>query len=443
MKKIITLLAVAFYLNTNAQIITTIAGGGSCGSPYCGDEGQATAAELYQPYGVAFDAMGNMYIADNENNRIRKVSTSGIITTFAGTGTHGYSGDGGQATAAELYTPTGVAFDAVGNLYIVDEDNFVIRKVTTAGIITTVAGNNTGGYSGDGGQATDAELLRPYGLSIDAMGNLYISDTQNNRIRKVNTTGIITTIAGNGTAAYSGDGGLATAAEINNPSGIGFDAAGNIYIVDSYNNRIRMINTSGIITTIAGTGTGAYSGDGGQATVAELKTPRAIAISLGNLYIADEANNRIRKINTSGIITTIAGNGTVGFSGDGGQAAVAEFNLPTGIIFDGIGNLYVTDYTNNRIRKITNVATEGINQFANNIIELNIYPNPNNGRFVIELNNPTRQTIQIYDVNGKLVLTQILNGKTNIDARSLNEGVYNMNIISDDGVVNKKLMIIR
>ena len=303
MKKLITLLALAFCLNAKAQIITTVVGNGT--GAYAGDGGQATAAEIgcngfCNGLGnITFDALGNLYIADADNNRIRKVNTVGIINTIAGNGTAGYSGDGGQATAAEIYA-NALAFDATGNLYIAAGAN--IRKVNTLGIIATIAGNGTVGYNGDGGQATAAEISA-YRIVMDGAGNLYISDW-NNRIRKVNTAGIITTIAGNGTNGYSGDGGQATAAELWTPEGINIDAIGNLYIADWGNNKIRKINTLGIISTLAGNETSCYSGDGGQATAAELRLPSDVAIdALGNIYIADASNNLIRKVNTSGIIT--------------------------------------------------------------------------------------------------------------------------------------------
>ncbi|HEX7415234.1 MAG TPA: T9SS type A sorting domain-containing protein [Bacteroidia bacterium] len=440
---IITLLVI----NINAQIISTVAGNGTAG--YSGDGGSATAAELNSPYGIALDAAGNLYIADF-NNRIRKVTTAGIITTVAGDGTAGYTGDGGSATAAELNVTYGVALDAAGNMYIADKNNRRIRKVNTAGIISTFAGNGTGGYTGDGGYATAAVLSSPTGICI-AGGNLYIADGTN-LIRKVNTAGIITTIAGDTTGistglngGFSGDGGQATAAALNHPLGVALDAAGNIYIADYFNNRIRKVTTAGIITTVAGNGSEGYSGDGGSATAAALYSPMAVALdAASNLYIADcGSNNVIRKVNTAGIITTIAGNGTGGYTGDGGYATAAELLLAEGVAFDVAGNLYIADNWNNRIRMVTNVGQAGIQQFVSNKEQINIYPNPNNGSFVIEPSNNTKQTMQVYDVNGKIVLSQTINGKTTIDASSLNEGVYNISLISNEGVVNKRLVIVR
>ena len=233
MKKSLLILSSAFVLNMQSQIITTIAGNGTQG--YMGDGGLCTAAEFYHPNGVAFDVVGNLYISDRDNNRIRKVNTAGIISTIAGiAGAGGYSGDGGAATATKLYAPTGVALDAAGNLYIADLYNHRIRKVNTAGTISTIAGNGAAGFSGDGAQATAAMLNYPAGVAFDAAGNLYIVDQNNYRIRMVNTAGIITTIAGTGTGVFSGDGGLATAAGLAGSSGVAFDASGNLYIADDW-----------------------------------------------------------------------------------------------------------------------------------------------------------------------------------------------------------------
>ncbi len=430
--------------SAQSGIITTIAGNGIHG--YSGDGGQATSAEISNPAGLAIDAIGNLYIADESNSLIRKITTTGIISTITGNGTSGFSGDGGQATASELSYPICITLDAASNLYIADESNHRIRKVNTAGIITTVAGNGTAGFSGDGGQATAAEINAPEGVAFDIAGNFYIGDYHNYRVRMVNTSGIINTVAGNGTMGYSGDGGAATAAELNYPCGLTIDAENNIYIADLANNRVRKINTLGIINTIAGNGTQGYSGDGGQATAAELYNPAWLTFdAAGNLYISDMDNNSIRMVNSAGIISAIAGNGTAGYSGDGGAATAAELHGPQGIAFDSVGNLYFSDYGNNCIRKVTSVGQAmGIEQLAVSSEQVKIYPNPNNGSFVIEPQNTLYNVLcTVYDVNGKLVLSQTINGKTTIDASPLNEGVYNISIISNEGVVNKRLVIVK
>jgi trimeric autotransporter adhesin len=334
-----------------------VAGDGTTG--YKGDGGPATSAGLYYPLGIAVDASGDIYIADNFNNRIRMVTRStGIITTVAGDGTFGYKGDGGPATSAGLFYPLGIAVDASGNIYIADTSNNRIRLVTrSTGIITTVAGDGTFGYRGDGGPATSASLHNPWGIAVDASGNIYIADIDNHRIRLVTrSTGIITTVAGDGTFGYRGDGGPATSAGLYYPYGVAVDASGNIYIADTSNNRIRLVTRStGIITTVAGDGTAGYRGDGGQATSAGLYYPRGIAVDAsGNIYIADFNDNRIRLVTRStGIITTVAGDGTAGYTGDGGLATSAGLSFPNSIAVDASGNIYIVDYGNNRIRLVS------------------------------------------------------------------------------------------
>ncbi|MEW6237624.1 MAG: cohesin domain-containing protein [Candidatus Omnitrophota bacterium] len=341
------------YFSIKPRYIYAMAGNGTYG--YSGDGGLATSATLgNQPDGVCADAAGNLYIADMYNNRIRMVNPSGIITTVAGNGTYGYSGDGGPATSASFKNPSGVFVEAMGNLYIADSYNSRIRMVNLSGIITTIAGNGTWGYSGDGGPAVSASLYIPDGICVDATGNLYIADYYNNRIRMVNPSGIITTVAGNGTSGNSGDGGPATSASLSRPTSVCVDASGNLYIADSHNSRIRMVNLSGIITTIAGNGTWGYSGDGGPAVSASLYIPNGICMdATGNLYIS--TNNRIRMVNACGIITNIAGTGVGGYidayNGDGGPAINALLYFPQGICLNPAGNLYISDI--HSIRKMT------------------------------------------------------------------------------------------
>ena len=283
-----------------------------------------------------------------------------IITTIAGTGSDGYTGDGGQATAAKIYWPTGLAVHA-GNLYIADQQANVIRAVNiSSGIITTVAGNGTSGFV-DNVAATAAELQYPSGVAFDKNGNMYIADTWNNRIRIVSTSGTITTFAGKGPAGYSGDGGTATNAKLQYPSSVAVDASGNVYIADNSNNRVRIVNTSGIISTYAGTGTAGFAGDGGAATAAELNNPVGVTLDAsGNLYIADSLNERIREVRTSGIISTIAGNGTAGYNGDGIAATSAELYDPCQLALDAAGDIYIPDFFNNRVREVKICASTPI-----------------------------------------------------------------------------------
>jgi uncharacterized protein (TIGR03437 family) len=334
-------------------IVTTVAGNGIGG--FSGDGGPATDAQLQRPSGVAVDDAGNLFVADFANNRIRKVSPSGIITTVAGNGTRGFSGDGGPATSAQLWFPEGIAVDSQGNLFIADHANNRVRKVSPNGIITTVAGNGSAGFSGDGGPATSAQLNGTFAVAVDNAGNLYIEDHDNWRIRKV-SGGIITTFAGGGSAGL-GDGGLATSAMVGPAAGLALDSAGALFIADTGRFRIRKVATDGIITTIAGAGAPAssFSGDGGPAIDATLD-PSAVAVDdSGALFIADHSNHRVRKVSASGIVTTVAGNGTAGSSGDGGAATAAQLGSPASVAVDTTGNLFIADA--GRVRK---VSPEGI-----------------------------------------------------------------------------------
>ncbi|PQJ13050.1 hypothetical protein CJD36_004720 [Flavipsychrobacter stenotrophus] len=346
------LIAILFLLpfHSNSQVMTTFAGNVSSGGTNTGDYGAATAAGLINCRGVALDPSGNVYIISG--HVIRKVNSSGIITTYAGsTSTYGFSGDGGLAISANLYTPSGIAFDAAGNLYIADADNNRIRKVNTSGYISTIAGS-TFGFSGDGGAAGLSKLARPEGVAIDATGNIYIADGGNQRIRKINTSGIISTIAGNGLTGFAGDGGAATSARFQTPNGIAVDASGNIYVADNGNFRIRKINTSGIISTVAGNASTGYGADGVAATATPLSMVTGVAVDAsGNIYIPDWINYRIRKV-SGGIISTIAGIGIDGYSGDGGPATAARVSRTEGIAIAPYNNIYIADAGNSVIRKI-------------------------------------------------------------------------------------------
>lgn len=275
---------------------------------------QAITAPLAAPAQVAYDAAGNLYIADLNNNVIRKVNVAGVITTVAGTGEQGFSGDGGAAISASLDSPAGIAIDPSGNIYIADTHNQRVRKVS-GGTITTIAGTGIAGFSGDGGSGTSATLSNPTALALDASGNLYIADTDNHRIRRISGT-TITTVAGNGEQFFSGDNAAATAAGLDSPNGVAIDAAGNLYIGDTHNQRVRVVNTSGTITTLAGNSSKAYAGDGGAAIASSLARPRGLSVDAqGNIYVADSDNNRIRFITNTGTISTVAGNGSQGYAG--------------------------------------------------------------------------------------------------------------------------------
>jgi uncharacterized protein (TIGR03437 family) len=337
-------------------VISTVAGNGTLG--FSGDGGPATKAGIGIPPDVAIDGAGNLYIVDRDNNRIRKVDTSGTISTFAGNGTQDSSGDGGPALNAAIFLPIAIAVDGAGNVYIADPGSG-LRKVNTSGIINSVAVISS----------SLSKIASPGGMTADSAGNVYISDLNGSAIYKLDKTGVLTTVAG-GAFGFSGDGGPATKAALYFPSGVAVDSAGNIYFADKGNNRVRKVDTKGIITTFAGTGTAGYSGDGGPATSAKLGLNLTAAFqgvavdSAGDVYIADPVNNRIRMVNPSGIISTFAGNGTpfatgsLG-NGDGGPPASTSVMTPYGVKVDSLGNVFIADTGHNLIRKVTGAVAAG------------------------------------------------------------------------------------
>jgi sugar lactone lactonase YvrE len=342
----------SFCAAAQTNTISQFAGSAVLGPGYSGDAGPAIDAQLNSPYSTAVDSSGNVYIADFGNYVVRKVSPAGTITTFAGTGTSGTSGVGGYATSAQLMGPTALAADSSGNIYIADGPGNRVLKVLTSGIIVQFAGSATASSLGDGGPATSALLNYPFALAVDASGNIYIADTGNHRVRKV-AGGVITTVAGNGTLGFTGDSGPATAAMLNAPQGVTVDSSGNIYISDTGNQRIREVS-SGVIQTIAGSGTPGYSGDKGPATAATVKNPHGLAVDpFGALYVADTGNNVVRKIAGS-LISTVAGTGVAGFTVDGGAATSSPLNGPYGVGLDPTGaDLYIADTGNNEVRLVT------------------------------------------------------------------------------------------
>lgn len=398
-KHFFILLLVCFVSNLFSQdIINLYAGDGT--SAFGGDGGLALTAKLRLPSDIYIDASGNKYIADANNHCIRKVTAGGIISTIVGTGgTSGFSGDGGPATACKLNQPGAICMDNTGNMYIADATNHRIRKVDAAsGIITTIAGNGTASTTGDGGLATAATVNFPYGIAIDSNGDLYISESSGHVIRKITlSTGIITTYAGTaGSTGSTGDGGLATSAKLNFPRDICFDGANNLYIADRVNNKIRKVTAStGNISTIAGTGSAGSTGDGGLATAARIRGPFGVSVDgVGNVYIADATNNKIRKITSStGIISTFAGTGTAGYSGDGGDATLANLNFPTNVFADA-SYLYIVDNSNNRVRRIQIgpiVLPLGFKDFTATVIneehvylEWNSYSEESNSKYILE-----------------------------------------------------------
>ncbi|MEO7143204.1 MAG: hypothetical protein ABI165_06825, partial [Bryobacteraceae bacterium] len=329
--------------------ISTVAGHGVVG--FGGDGNLAVQALLAYPRGVTADAAGNFYIADTLNNRIRKVTGDGVIATVAGRNRPAYDGDNGPAIQAALDLPSAVAVDAAGDLYIADTGNDALREVRIDGTIRTVAGNGAPGFVGDNGPAAQAQLNAPQGVGVDASGNVLIADTENNRIRRVNAQGVIQTVAGSDPS--NGDRGPALAARLFQPSGVAFDAAGNLYIAETGSHRVRKVSPQGVISTFAGTGVAGDSGDGGNAAAAQLNGPNGLAVDrAGNIYIADTGNNAVRMVTAGGAISTVAGTGAAGNSGDGSSAVQAELFNPNAVAVDGAGNVYIADSANNRVRKI-------------------------------------------------------------------------------------------
>lgn len=351
MRLLAAMLALSVVIAYPQGTIRTAAGTGVAG--YSGDGGRATSARLDQPFHCCFGTSGEMYVADTNNHSIRKVDRNGNITTVAGCGKKGYSGDGGPATAATLNEPYGVAVDKDGTLYIVDRLNAAIRRVDgKTGVITTLAGTGKPGYNGDGGPANLAQLREPNGLALDGRGGLLIADVADNRIRRVELgTGTIETICGTGRREFSGDGGIALGASLDGARAVDVDRDGNIYVCEREGNRIRMIDAAGIIRTIAGTGKAGYSGDGGPAFQATFDGPKWVHVAPDNsIYVVDTENHCVRRIDRkTGLIATVAGSGVKGAEGDGGPATAAQMDRPHGCcVYRGM--LYIADTNNHRIR---------------------------------------------------------------------------------------------
>ena len=396
---------------------------------YSGDGNLAVNAQFDGPTDLTYDSNGNLFFVDGQNSVVRKIDTNGIISTIAGNGIPGYSGDGGLATDAQLYVPYGIVFDSNNNLYISEIGNNVIRKIDTNGIISTIAGNGIQGYSGDGGLATDAQLYGPFGITFDKNYNLYIGERYNNVIRKIDTNGIITTIAGNGNQGYSGDGGLATDALLYGCRSVTFNDNGDLYIADRNNHVIRKIDTNGIISTIVGNGIQGYSGDGDLAINAQINYPRIVIFdNYDNFYFSESSSHVIRKVDNTGVITTVAGNGTSGYSGDGGIATNAGLKAPFGMILDSKdagGNLIFCDNNNNVIRKIDNLIidnTLNIDKLTN-VNDLKIFPNPSRNYIYIS-GLPKRKNYYIYSTLGSEIKKGAISKGENIDINNFTNGLY-------------------
>ena len=418
-----------FSYGLHAQIITTMAGTGTTG--YGGDGQFAAYAKIGEPSALAVDRPGNVFICDRVNNRIRKIDVYGVMTTYAGTGVQGMSGDGGQATAAKIFGPCGLRLDGQGTLYIADSKNNRIRKIDKDGIITTVVGNGVAGHRGDDSAALHAELNNPNGIAFDKNGNMYIADASNNCVRKVNATdGIITTIAGkNDTlATFAGDGGPATRALLNFPQAVAVDDSGNVFIADTHNYRIRKISAAtGIITTAAGNNIPGYGGDQGQPFHSQINIVTDLVFDhKGNLYIADYSNQRVRKLDPSGVITTVVGTGVAGHNGDNGPAADAQLVTPRSVAVDTADNLYIGEGSC-RLRFVYQDDTR--------TDSLTIYPNPCpiNAQLFLFSKYEELANIEVINSSGRIVYTAL--GPTNrfINLKFDDPGFYMVYAVSKHG----------
>lgn len=415
--------------------ITTIAGNGV--TQYIGDGWPATSYSLAMPYGVCVDRAGNVFSTDFASYRVRRIVHDSIFT-YAGTGMPGYTGDGAAATAATLHNPYAITVDTGGNVYVLEQYNDVVRKIDKAtGVITTICGTGMGGFYGEGVPGLTARMEQPSGLCMDKAGNLYIADRGNQRVRMMNmTTGIINTVAGTGTNGFSGDGAAATSANLSYPTGLCMDTLGNLYIADNANHRIRKVDAvTGIITTVAGTGTPGFSGNGGPAVDAQLLQPNSIFMSRkGFLYISDFGNNVIRIMGPDGGINNVVGSGGYGYSGDGGPAPLATMAGPMAVFVDDSDNIYVADGGNSAIRKVQ-YSPVGISSVTR-LNSLPVYPNPTTGVCFVDAGAASgNATIVVCNTLGAVVYSAaVTSAKQSIDISMQPAGIYYVRLLSGNEV---------
>lgn len=404
---------------SNAQTVTTLAG-----SSQGFADGTGAFAQFYNPTGVATDAAGNVYVADYENNKIRKVSPTGEVSTFAGS-SQGFAD--GMGAEAQFYFPSGVATDSAGNVYVADTFNNRIRKITPDGMVTTLAGSSQGFVDGT---LLTAKFFRPYGVTTDIAGNVYVADGANHKIRKITIAGIVSTLAGS-TQGFND--GIGTAARFNLPIGVTADASGNVFVADYFNHKIRKITPTGVVSTFAGSTSGAADGTG---ILAQFNLPYGVAIdNAGNIYVGDVFNSKIRKISPIGVVSTFAGSGNYGSSD--GIGIAAEFFRPNGVATDSAGNVYVADTNNNLIRKITNQLN--VNQY-NITSKIILYPNPVSSVLTLQIENDSIiNKIKISDLSGKIILNQIQNSNY-INVENLAKGLYILEAYSSENKMVSKFI---
>ena len=428
----VVFLFVFCHVAVTAQIIVPIAGSGGTVDA----DGPATAVSLDYPLGIAFDDTGSLYICDSYHHKLRKVKPSfqGYMTTIAGNGVSGDWGDGGPASAAGLGALYDVAVDKKGNIFLADAFYNKVRKIDKSGIITTIAGTGIAGYNGDGIAATSALLNKPFAVKVDDTGNVYIGDRSNYRLRKVDTFGVITTIAGIGVAGFSGDGGSATVAQTNGLISIALDTAFNIYFSDS--TRVRKIATDGTITTVAGNGILAFTGDGGPATAASIRPSAIFVDKTGVIYIADGLNDRIRKVGVDGVINTIAGTGLSGNSGDWGPPLLATLCVPVGIAVNKDGDIYFSNLCSARVKMITNKDLASIRSEATELPTIVVAPNPAQGTIRVTLAGQWLGIVKMTVTNEAGKVVSQFDGRAGTVTecpKGLRQGVYVITADDDNG----------
>lgn len=382
---------------------------------------------MKQPVFIAIDRFDNVYFGDPFNNVVRRVTPLGYITSIAGTGIEGYSGDGGLAFNARFFGPSGVAVDQDDNVFVADCLNMVIRKIAPSGIVTTIAGTGVTGYSGDGGPAVSAKLNHPYALAIDSNNNLFFSEVGNYIVRKIDASGIISTVAGCGIFGDSGEGGPATNAQLKYPGQPAFHPkTGELYFPVDANKKVMKVDANGIISTVAGTGISGNDGDGGPATTAKMKAPNSICFdTAGNLFISDIFSHVIRKVDTGGVISTIVGTGVGGYNGDGDLLTTRQLNGPNIGPFDKWGNLYLSDSYNSRVRKINYNPTTG-KEVPARLSSVRIYPNPAASEVTIVADVAIR-SLTVTNLLGQEILTQHPGKKeVTLNIESLPAGAYSI-----------------
>lgn len=438
----LTLSVYSFNAEAQYRKIISIAGTGGIGG-YGGDGMVATAGTLNGPHNVAVNRAGEVFIVDYFNFRVRKIKTNGSIVTFAGNGITGNTGDGTAATNARM-NPQGVATDFRGNVFISDNEHNVIRKVNTINIVSTYAGTGISGYDATISTAINSRLFAPFGLACDSRGNLYVADAGNHMVRKIDTFGVITTIAGDGTPGNGGDGFAAVTSRLDSPYAVAVDRHDNVYIADHNNNRVRVVTPGGIINAFAGSGTMGLAGDGGKSDTAKFRYPTGVAVdSAGNVYISDSYNNVIRMVDTGGYISTVVGNSFPGFGGDLGNPLGANLFHPYGVAVDTFGSIYIADANNQRVRKVytTTLGIEDVDQTT----ALRIYPNPANNNITIA-GVMKNDKVCVYDQAGRPVTekwTVTIDGEQTFEIGELATGIYLLQVCDATGAMKATVKLLK